>query len=304
MYKIFSKCLFCSDQLLFVVIFWPFMSIFLHSSFDGPDEDLDISDEATPDGHIGSMRANGGNGNMKDIKIVSHQIPSWLSNSTPDEFIVWTLYLKTRLVLNLWWLFSFSLGWSAGFYICMQEIIKKSDAPLHVKYLQTMVECLCMLGKVAAAGAILWLVIWLVHFMYYVPLKGKKSNFCGLHICNYTKLVMITHVYGMNLLCYLFYFPPFPFNDRICIWTTFIKGSSVSCSVFLYTLLAWLCSLSSYTKPKEALSYWMFKSSYNSIHAHIELVSAWREFMTFFVLFFFSTAKGCVLQFMTSSLPR
>ncbi|KAJ6986822.1 exocyst complex component SEC8-like isoform X2 [Populus alba x Populus x berolinensis] len=69
------------------------------SSFDGPDEDLDISDEATPDGHIGSMRANGGNGNMKDIKIVSHQIPSWLSNSTPDEFI---------------------------------EIIKKSDAPLHV----------------------------------------------------------------------------------------------------------------------------------------------------------------------------
>ncbi|KAJ6901805.1 hypothetical protein NC651_019546 [Populus alba x Populus x berolinensis] len=70
------------------------------SSFDGPDEDLDISDEATPDGHIGSMRANGGNGNMKDIKIVSHQIPSWLSNSTPDEFI---------------------------------EIIKKSDAPLHVK---------------------------------------------------------------------------------------------------------------------------------------------------------------------------
>jgi exocyst complex component 4 len=64
------------------------MSIFLHSSFDGPDEDLDISDEATPDGHIGSMRANGGNENMKDIKIVSHQIPSWLSNSTPDEFIV------------------------------------------------------------------------------------------------------------------------------------------------------------------------------------------------------------------------
>jgi hypothetical protein len=95
----------------------------------------------------------------------------------------------------------------------MQEIIQKSDAPLHVKYLQTMVECLCMLGKVAAAGAILWLVIWLVHFMYYV----KKSNFCGLHICNYTKLVMITHVYGMNLLCYLFYFPPVPFNDRICI---------------------------------------------------------------------------------------
>ncbi|KAJ6323004.1 hypothetical protein OIU77_012768 [Salix suchowensis] len=68
------------------------------------------------------MRASGGDGNMKDIKIASRQIPSWLSNSTPDEFI---------------------------------ETIKKSDAPLHVKYLQTMVECLCMLGKVAAAGAIM-----------------------------------------------------------------------------------------------------------------------------------------------------
>ncbi|KAB5538977.1 hypothetical protein DKX38_016510 [Salix brachista] len=92
------------------------------SSFDGHDEDLYITDEATSDGHIASMRANGGDGNTKDIKIVSHQIPSWLSNSTPDEFI---------------------------------ETIKKSDAPLHVKYLQTMVECLCMLGKVAAAGAII-----------------------------------------------------------------------------------------------------------------------------------------------------
>ncbi|KAH8497340.1 hypothetical protein H0E87_019858 [Populus deltoides] len=92
------------------------------SSFDGHDEDLDITDEATSDGHTASMRTNGGDGNMKDIKIGSRQIPSWLSNSTPDEFI---------------------------------ETIKKSDAPLHVKYLQTMVECLCMLGKVAAAGAII-----------------------------------------------------------------------------------------------------------------------------------------------------
>ncbi|KAK9190102.1 hypothetical protein WN943_018703 [Citrus x changshan-huyou] len=46
----------------------------------------------------------------------------WLANSTPDEFV---------------------------------EAIRKSDAPLHVKYLQTMVECLCILGKVAAAGAII-----------------------------------------------------------------------------------------------------------------------------------------------------
>lgn len=41
----------------------------------------------------------------------------------------------------------------------MQEAMRKSDAPLHVKYLQTMVECLCMLGKVAAAGAIIWYAV-------------------------------------------------------------------------------------------------------------------------------------------------
>jgi hypothetical protein len=27
-----------------------------------------------------------------------------------------------------------------------------------------MVECLCMLGKVAAAGAIIWFVVWLTYF--------------------------------------------------------------------------------------------------------------------------------------------
>lgn len=37
--------------------------------------------------------------------------------------------------------------------------MRKSDAPLHVKYLHTMVECLCMLGKVAAAGAMIWYVL-------------------------------------------------------------------------------------------------------------------------------------------------
>ncbi|MCL7023146.1 hypothetical protein MKW94_027102, partial [Papaver nudicaule] len=57
-----------------------------------------------------------------DGKVASRQIPTWLAYSTPNEFL---------------------------------EAVKKSDAPLHVKYLQTMVECLCMLGKVAAAGAII-----------------------------------------------------------------------------------------------------------------------------------------------------
>lgn len=37
--------------------------------------------------------------------------------------------------------------------------MRKSDAPVHVKYLQTMVECLSMLGKVSAAGAIIWYAV-------------------------------------------------------------------------------------------------------------------------------------------------
>jgi len=44
--------------------------------------------------------------------------------------------------------------------------MRKSDAPLHVKYFQTMVECLCMLGKVAAAGAIIWFVILTIFYSY------------------------------------------------------------------------------------------------------------------------------------------
>lgn len=94
------------------------------SSFDGHDEEgaFEQNDEATSDGHAASIRANGGDGSVKDVKFVSREIPTWLSNSTPDEFL---------------------------------EAMTKSDAPLHVKYLQTMVECLCKLGKVAAAGVII-----------------------------------------------------------------------------------------------------------------------------------------------------
>ncbi|KAI5648588.1 hypothetical protein M9H77_34593 [Catharanthus roseus] len=86
------------------------------SSFDGHDEDgaLDLPDD--------SLRVNGDDGALKDAKIVSVQIPRWLSEATPDEFV---------------------------------ETMRKTDAPIHVKYLQTMVECLCLLGKVAAAGAMI-----------------------------------------------------------------------------------------------------------------------------------------------------
>ncbi|KAL1553199.1 exocyst subunit [Salvia divinorum] len=89
------------------------------SSFDGHNEDgtLDMHDDAAPNGHTPTMKANGG-----DAKMFSRQIPVWLSDSTPDEFV---------------------------------EAMRKSDAPEHVKYLQTLVECLSMLGKVSAAGAII-----------------------------------------------------------------------------------------------------------------------------------------------------
>ncbi|PKA56682.1 putative exocyst complex component 4 [Apostasia shenzhenica] len=61
-------------------------------------------------------------GHTKDIGGISRQIPIWLSFATPDEFI---------------------------------ESVRKIEASVNVKYLQMLVECLCMLGKVAAAGAII-----------------------------------------------------------------------------------------------------------------------------------------------------
>lgn len=94
------------------------------SSFDGRDEDgsLDMQEDAVLDGQMTSMKVNGIDGSVKESRVVSRQNPTWLSESTPDEFV---------------------------------ETMRKSDAPLHVKYLQTMVECLCLLGKVAAAGAMI-----------------------------------------------------------------------------------------------------------------------------------------------------
>ncbi|KAL0401796.1 UNVERIFIED_CONTAM: Exocyst complex component SEC8 [Sesamum latifolium] len=89
----------------------------------------------SPNDHLGDgghnedgtmdLHENGGNTGARDAKNPYRQIPMWLSDSTPDEFV---------------------------------EAMTKSDAPLHVKYLQTLVECLCMLGKVAAAGAMIWYV--------------------------------------------------------------------------------------------------------------------------------------------------
>uniref|UniRef100_A0A1D1Y1X3 Exocyst complex component Sec8 n=1 Tax=Anthurium amnicola TaxID=1678845 RepID=A0A1D1Y1X3_9ARAE len=94
------------------------------STFDSHEDEsaLETLDNGQSDGFLSSTRHSTGDGHIKETRATSHQIPAWLSYSTPDEFI---------------------------------EVLKKSDAPLNVKYLQTLVECLCMLGKVAAAGAII-----------------------------------------------------------------------------------------------------------------------------------------------------
>lgn len=83
------------------------------SSFDGPH------DESSLDIADGG-KTHAGDGYIKDFRSASRQLPIWLSYATPDEFI---------------------------------ESIKKSDVSHNAKYLRTLVECLCMLGKVAAAGA-------------------------------------------------------------------------------------------------------------------------------------------------------
>ncbi|THU62749.1 hypothetical protein C4D60_Mb01t08410 [Musa balbisiana] len=89
------------------------------SSFDGHDDDsAEIAESGASDGAFPSARVHA----EGHIRSISRQTPAWLSNAMPDEFL---------------------------------ESMKKTDAPLYVKYLRTLVECLCMLGKVAAAGAVL-----------------------------------------------------------------------------------------------------------------------------------------------------
>ncbi|XP_020575314.1 exocyst complex component SEC8 [Phalaenopsis equestris] len=94
---------------------------------DGSFRSISIDGGSSVDGHDDESSfdvTDGGtsDGHLKDTRSISLQIPSWLSAATPDEFI---------------------------------ESVRKNDASLSVKYLQTLVECLYMLGKVAAAGAII-----------------------------------------------------------------------------------------------------------------------------------------------------
>eukprot|EP00252_Welwitschia_mirabilis_P017692 TRINITY_DN3918_c0_g1_i1.p1 TRINITY_DN3918_c0_g1~~TRINITY_DN3918_c0_g1_i1.p1 ORF type:complete len:1073 (-),score=266.71 TRINITY_DN3918_c0_g1_i1:331-3549(-) len=95
------------------------------SPLDGHDDQGrhvgENTEVGTSDG-LTSRTGLSGAESTKDMRTMNQKMPPWLANSTPNEFT---------------------------------ESMMKSDAPTNVKYLQTMVECLALLGKVAASGAIL-----------------------------------------------------------------------------------------------------------------------------------------------------
>ncbi|PHT44888.1 hypothetical protein CQW23_14046 [Capsicum baccatum] len=67
------------------------------SSIDGSSlvEGHGEDGEATlSDGNPASLRINGIDGASKDINIFSHQVPTWLLDSTPDEFVVERCQIK------------------------------------------------------------------------------------------------------------------------------------------------------------------------------------------------------------------
>jgi exocyst complex component 4 len=86
------------------------------SSVDGGSSFDGPDDDSSLD-----MRETDGR-DRKDSKTISREIPIFLSCAAPDEFI---------------------------------DSMIKADAPLNVKYLRTLVQCLSMLGKIAAAGAVI-----------------------------------------------------------------------------------------------------------------------------------------------------
>jgi exocyst complex component 4 len=87
------------------------------SSVDGGSSFDGPDDDSSLD-----MRESDYGHGRKDLKSISRKIPIFLSCATPDEFL---------------------------------ESMIKTDAPLSVKYLRTLVQCLSMLQKVAAAGAVI-----------------------------------------------------------------------------------------------------------------------------------------------------
>lgn len=86
------------------------------SSVDGGSSFDGPDDDSSLDMHESDGRTR------NNLKSISREVPIFLSCATPDEFL---------------------------------ESMIKADAPINVKYLRTLVQCLSMLGKVAAAGAVI-----------------------------------------------------------------------------------------------------------------------------------------------------
>lgn len=60
-----------------------------------------MHDDATSNGYTPTMKANGGDTGARDAKILSRQTPMWLSDSTPDEFVVCCYKYSTIAVVEL-----------------------------------------------------------------------------------------------------------------------------------------------------------------------------------------------------------
>ncbi|BBN15064.1 exocyst complex component 4 [Marchantia polymorpha subsp. ruderalis] len=92
------------------------------SSVDGREDDASVANGGSVDGNsLAAANGHDESGN-KEGKKPTRVLPPWLADSIPNEFT---------------------------------ETMTKSDGTASVKYLQTMVECLALLGKIAAAGAII-----------------------------------------------------------------------------------------------------------------------------------------------------
>ncbi|PHU14014.1 hypothetical protein BC332_15219 [Capsicum chinense] len=63
------------------------------SLVEGHGED---GEDTLSDGNPASLRINGIDGASKDINIFSHQVPTWLLDSTPDEFVVERCQIKKQ----------------------------------------------------------------------------------------------------------------------------------------------------------------------------------------------------------------
>lgn len=77
--------------------------LILSSSLNGHDED------GVLEHHNTTSDSNGSDGASKDAK-VGHQVPTWLSDSTPDEFIVWLMQMLLNNVCQTGHWFSILLG--------------------------------------------------------------------------------------------------------------------------------------------------------------------------------------------------